>query len=214
MNFLSIWSNNFDNNIAIWFSNLFDSFPSFLKEFFAIFSSLGNLGIFLLLLGIILLFIKPTRKLGIACFISVLFTLLFNDLIFKNIFSRARPFMDPDLMNDLPSIVHNNSVPYGIIPSSDSFPSGHTFQYFLMLTICFFLFIKNKDEKKIYLPFLIFFSVMAVLMGLSRLLLSHHYATDVIAGALLGISFGIGGYYLLVLFEKLKNKIIKQKNTN
>ena len=54
---------------------------------------------------------------------------------------------------------------------------------------------------------------MSILMGLSRLLLSHHYATDVIAGVLFGALFGIMDFYLYKYFPNfvafLKSKFKK-----
>ena len=103
----TVWSNPFDNAIEIAFSKFFDILPSKIKEGIAIFSALGNLGIFLLIAGILLLLFKQTRKVGFICLLSVFCTLIFNDLIFKNIFDRARPFQDPNLKNQLQSIVNN-----------------------------------------------------------------------------------------------------------
>ena len=67
----NIWSNPFDNNIAIWFSKLFDSFPSALKEFIVVFSALGDLGLFFFFFSIIFLIIPQTRKVGILLSISL-----------------------------------------------------------------------------------------------------------------------------------------------
>ena len=54
---------------------------------------------------------------------------------------------------------------------------------------------------------------MSVLMGLSRILLSHHYATDVIAGVLFGALFGVMDFYLYKYFPNfvafLKSKFKK-----
>ena len=81
----NIWSNGFDNSIAIWFSQLFENMPHFLKDIFIAFSSLGDYGIFFILIGICFLFYKKTRKIGIYCFVGIILALLFNDVIFKNI---------------------------------------------------------------------------------------------------------------------------------
>ena len=207
-----IRSNPFDNNIAIWFSELFESFPSALKEFIIVFSALGDLGIFLILLSIIFLIIPNTRKVGILLAVSLMTSLLLNNLLLKNIFARTRPFYDEDLIPLLPSLVANGGKPYGIIPGEKSFPSGHTFSFFICLTstICFY--IHNKEEKWLK-GIIILLSIMSILMGLSRILLSHHYATDVIAGVLFGALFGIMDYYLYKYFPNfvafLKSKFKK-----
>ncbi len=212
----TIWSNPFDNAIEIAFSNFFDILPSKIKEGIAIFSALGNLGIFLLIAGILLLLFKQTRKIGFICLLSVFSTLIFNDLIFKNIFDRARPFQDPNLVNQLQSIVNNNGEVYGLKPDSPSFPSGHTFQSFAAFGAILFYYFKDKENKKSYIPSLVFFGIYAFLMGISRVLLSHHYFTDVLAGAILGGLSGILVYYVIeytpVLYNKLMSKFKKNEN--
>jgi membrane-associated phospholipid phosphatase len=70
-----------------------------------------------------------------------------------------------------------------------SFPSGHTvtaFAFFLALS-CF--------TKKPALQFLYF--VLAVLVGYSRIYLSQHFAVDVLAGSLVGVSLtALCNFYL------------------
>ena len=212
----SVWSNNFDNSIAIAFSKFFDILPSKFKEAIVVFSALGNLGIFLLISGVLLILLKKTRKIGLVCLLSVLFTLIFNDLIFKNIFDRARPFEDPNLINNLVSIVNNNNTVYGLKPDSPSFPSGHTFQFFATFSALLFFYIKRKEERTFYLPYVIFFGIFGILMGFSRVLLSHHYFSDVIVGAIIGFIIGISSFYIIeyspTLLSKIKVKLLKEKN--
>ncbi len=210
-NFLSsIWSNGFDNSIAIWASKLFDSMPGVLKSVFISISSFGDYGIFFIFLAILFLCFKRTRKLAVYLIVGLLIALIFNDLIFKNIFNRARPFEDANLVAQLVSIQNHNGIVYGIEPSSSSFPSGHTFIAFSVATLVTTEYIFNKEERKFYLPFMVFFIVLAVLIGFSRVLLSHHYMSDVIAGMLFGIALGIGGYYLIkyspIWYRLIKNK--------
>lgn len=206
-----IWSNSFDNAIAISASKTFEALPSVFKEIIISFSTFGDNGIFFILAGILLLFFVKTRKLGLTLLLACVFTLLINDLILKNIFDRARPFEDPALVKDLISIQNNNGLPYGIIPTSNSFPSGHSFTSFFAAGGVLSLYIFDKEERKNYLAPLIYFSIFAVFMGACRILLSHHYCTDVIAGALIGFAFGLLTYiilkYLYILFFKVKDKI-------
>ena len=74
--------------------------------------------------------------------------------------------------------------------------------------------IEHPDEEEKWLKgIIILLSIMSILMGLSRLLLSHHYATDVIAGVLFGALFGIMDFYLYKYFPNfvafLKSKFKK-----
>lgn len=211
----TVWSNGFDNSIEIAFSSFFDSLPSVLKKGIAMFSALNEMGFFIILVGIILIFIKKTRKFGIMCIVSLLITALLNDVIIKNICSRARPYEDLELLKNLVSIQNNGGQVYGVIPTSSSFPSGHTATAFSVFGCSLFLYIFTKEDKKLYLRFMIFFLVFSILMGLSRILLSHHYTTDVLAGTLVGIIGGIISYYIVIhstkLIDKLKIKYSKKK---
>lgn len=211
-----IWSNSLDNSIAIAFSNFFNNLSRAFKNIFISISAFGDNGIFYILVGILLIFFIKSRKLGFALILAALSTLIFNDLIFKNVFDRARPFQDPELVTQLAAVVNNNGVVYGIVPSSSSFPSGHTFTAFFALggVISFYIF--DKENRKTYLAPLIFFSVFAFLMGCSRILLSHHYFTDVLCGAITGTLFGLSSYivikYLYKLGDIINNKWFRKEN--
>lgn len=210
MIFESVWSNPLDNTIEIAFSNFFDLLPKFLKNLISIFSSFGDYAIFFIFLAIIFLLFKDTRKYGFYLIILLIVNLLLNDLILKNIFQRTRPYNDENLVKDLISIQNNNGVIYGIVPSSTSFPSGHTSTAFSFLSVLVCDYIFKKDDRKKSKKLIIFASIYAPLMGLSRILLSHHYFTDVLAGLLLGIIYGIITYFIykliLLLLNKYKNK--------
>ncbi len=208
-----IWSNGFDNAIEIAFSKFFDILPSFFKKIIISFSALNEVGLFAICVVIILLFIKKTRKLGIVLAVSLVIDVIFNDLIFKNIFNRARPYEDPNLLPYLVSITNNNGNVYPIVPTSSSFPSGHTSSAFSLFggSLFYYLF-ENKEDKKFNLRFMIFFLVFGVIMGLTRILLSHHYTTDVIAGLICGTIYGCGGYFATIYSIKLIN-YIKDKHS-
>ncbi len=203
----TVWSNGFDNSIEIAFSSFFDSLPSVLKKGIAMFSALNEMGFFIILVGIILIFIKKTRKFGIMCIVSLLVTALLNDVIIKNLCCRARPYEDLELLKNLVSIQNNGGQVYGVVPTSSSFPSGHTATAFSIFGCSLFLYIFTKEDRKLYLRFMIFFLVFSILMGLSRILLSHHYTTDVLAGTLVGTIGGIASYYIVIFSTKLINKL-------
>lgn len=161
------------------------------------FSSITNSGYFYIGLGLILLTLKKTRKIGIGFAICLIMMFLVNDLILKNIVARPRPY-----------VTYPELEPYviGIVPSSKSFPSGHTCIAFTIASYfwCY---------KKKYLGSAIFFTVFAFIVGFSRIYLIHHYFTDVIGGMIVGIILGICSYFiqkfLTNLYEKYK---LKKKN--
>lgn len=68
-----------------------------------------------------------------------------------------------------------------------SFPSHHAFRSFMVATIL-------AIKYPISIPVLF---IVAVSIGFSRIYLSKHYLTDVIAGALLGIFVGCWAYVLM-----------------
>ncbi len=88
--------------------------------------------------------------------------------------------------------------------SSHSFPSGHTtaaFAFFLSLAFL----TKNKLLQCLY-------CLLGILVGYSRIYLSQHFATDVLAGAIVGVVMTVFCLYVIdgrnpVWYEKsLKNR--------
>jgi undecaprenyl-diphosphatase len=89
----------------------------------------------------------------------------------KLLFSRVRPALDPDRPGPLP---------YGLRrPVTSAFPSGHATSAF---TAAAFL---AKDD-----PLGPAYHVLAAAVAASRVYVRLHHASDVIAGAALGVAFG------------------------
>lgn len=85
-----------------------------------------------------------------------------------------------------------------------SFPSGHAMVSMGFYGFLIYLAYKNIKNKKIKIPLIIFLSILILLIGVSRIYLGVHYATDIIGGFLIAIIY-------LILFIKFlyKNKRIK-----
>lgn len=81
------------------------------------------------------------------------------------------------------------------MPTSLSFPSGHTTTAFTFAMILS-LFNKNKWLS-------IIFIMLASLVGLSRIILSFHFLLDVVGGAIIG---GITSFALFVMFKNRFDK--------
>jgi membrane-associated phospholipid phosphatase len=79
----------------------------------------------------------------------------------------------------------------------NSFPSGHATSVFALATI-FALNDGNNIRRIAYL-------IIAVVTGYSRIYLGQHFLIDVIAGATMGVVFGII-FYLVVNFVKSRRK--------
>lgn len=88
---------------------------------------------------------------------------------------------------------------------SFSFPSGHTMMstiFYGLIIYYVYKYIKNKKLKCFLISIL---SLIIVMIGVSRIYLGVHYATDVVTAYILGIVY-------LVLYIKLSNKLLRKKN--
>ena len=65
----------------------------FLDAVMPVITSLGDVGVIWILISVILLFFKKSRKLGIQLLISILFAYVIYQLILKPVIARPRPFM-------------------------------------------------------------------------------------------------------------------------
>lgn len=139
-------------------------------------STLGNVGAIWIALAALLLILSAYRRSGLAISIALLIDFITVNLILKPLIGRERPC-------DL-------TVPEDMLLaclSDHSFPSGHTAAAFAAAVALFL------SHKKVGLLALLF----AFMMGISRLYLFVHYPSDVFAGALLGILFGIIGHRIV-----------------
>ena len=87
-----------------------------------------------------------------------------------------------------------------IIEKTYSFPSGHA-----MASICFYgsiivLIINSKLDKKYKYLITIFLSILIFFIGISRIYLGVHHASDIIGGWLIGMIL------LIILNKKVKEK--------
>lgn len=155
----------------------------FLDWFFPTITKLGDSGIFWILLAVIFLFFKKTRKTGLMMGVALLCGLIVGNLTLKPLIHRIRPYdLNPDAVLLIDRL------------SDFSFPSGHTLSSFEGATV---LMIR---DKRFGIPAM----VLAVCIALSRLYLYVHYPTDVLAGAILGIGFG---FLAVALVNAVQKKI-------
>lgn len=152
---------------------------------FPVITYLGEAGAVWLLLSVFFLCRKVTRRRGLCMICAIVGGFLFGEVLLKNIVCRARPFQA------FPAYTNLLISP----PSGFSFPSGHSCSSFAAATVLL------GFSKKWGIPAVI----LAALIASSRIYLFVHWPTDVFAGILLGILFG-----LLTLFIAKK---IQQKNT-
>ncbi len=142
-------------------------------------SLLGKGGIALIILSLILLICRPTRRYGTAMCLGLAIGAIAVNLWLKVVIARPRPYADPQ------SIFYPIWLAHGSHIESDfSFPSGHTNAAFAAMVPVFWL--GNKRWSWLALVF-------AVLMGISRIHLMVHYPSDVLCGAITGTIAGIIG---------------------
>lgn len=149
-----------------------------------------NLGSALVLisLAILTLLIPKEKKYGILSSINLVVIFLFN-LVLKFLFERPRPF-DINLIEE-----------YGY-----SFPSAHAMVSTAFYGFFIYLIWQTKLNKKQKWLYSIFLSILILLICITRIYLGVHYASDVLGGVLIAISY-------LVLFTSTISKYLPNKNS-
>lgn len=157
---------------------------TFLDKFMPVITSLGDAGIFWIVLSVLFLFFKKTRRAGIAMAFSLIFGLLLCNLTLKPLVARIRPYDFDTTLRTIMLVEGEHDF---------SFPSGHTIA---SIEAAVALFINNK---KLGIPAVI----LALIISFSRLYLVVHYPTDVLTSIVLGI-------ILAILATLLANWLIKK----
>lgn len=152
-----------------------------------------------LVLGVVLLCFKRTRKSGFILICGYGAVVLINHFILKNVINRARPFTQNSALAEFIQSIGMS------LPMSSSFPSGHTVVSFCSAVILTYYF-KGKGAWA-FLP--------ATLIAISRVFLCLHYPTDVLGGMMIGIIIGIitllCGKLLFYIIDKIKSKQTKKE---
>lgn len=133
----------------------------------------GTAGLFWILLTLILVLHKKTRKVGLCMAVALAFEFIGCNLILKNLVQRVRPYDNP-----LTSLTREDLAGMGVsLPYDTSFPSGHAGAAFACALACF------KNHK----PWGAFLLVCASVIAFSRLYQYIHFPSDVLVGVLLGV---------------------------
>ena len=142
---------------------------------------LGDSGWFWIVLGLVLLLFKKTRRTGITVMIALMIGALITNVIIKNSVARIRPY---DFTDQIILLI-GKQWDY-------SFPSGHSCASFAAAYVCL------KRLKPVYGSTAM---ILAVLIAFSRLYVGVHYPTDVIGGIVIGL---FSGWAALRLIPKSK----------
>ncbi len=173
-----------DETVTAAVHKLYDLAGGILTPFMSIISLLGKGGIFLILLSILLLLLRKTRRFGTAMLIGLALGALLVNLFLKPAIARPRPYADTE------GFFYPLWVMMGQHLESDmSFPSGHTNAAFAAMIPVFIL--GNKKTSWLALVF-------GILMGVSRIYLVVHFPTDVIGGLITGTIAGMLGTLIAI----------------
>ena len=174
----------FDISVTTAVHKLYEIGGAFFTPYFEGISFIGKGGICLIIMSLLLMLYRPTRRFGTAMCLGLAIGAVVTNLIIKPWVARPRPYVDQS------SIFYQYWLQVGQNVESDkSFPSGHTTAAFDCMTPVFIL--GNKRLKFLALTF-------AILMGLARIYLCVHFPSDVLGGMIVGILAGI----LAVLIAK------------
>lgn len=83
--------------------------------------------------------------------------------------------------------------------TSPSFPSGHTLNSTVIAIVLSYLVILHLHRRRSKIAVIIGLGIYAILMGLSRVFLGHHWFTDVVAGWVAGAAWAL----VLILAHRL-----------
>lgn len=150
-----------------------------------------NLGsaTFIVLLSILLLLTIKNKLPGLIIFLNSAICGILNQVL-KIIVQRPRP------------------VGYRLIDEKGySFPSGHSMVSAAFYGFIIYLVYKNIKNKYIKYSIITILILLILCIGISRVYLGVHYASDVIAGFLISIC------YLIIFISIVNNKIL-EKNQN
>ena len=183
--------NNFDLSIYNFIYGL--NSPG-LTMFMRVISSLGSAIVIITALLCIFLLFKD-KKIFLQFFTLTIVTKVINHII-KIIVKRERP-------NVLTSIS---------VESGYSFPSAHTMISTVFYGFIIYLIMKNVKNKKIKNIFIISLFIIIFLIGISRIYLGVHYATDVIFGFIFG--FIILFIFINLIYKKSRKNISFELNND
>jgi len=110
------------------------------------------------------------------------------------------------LLNQLLKFTFQRNRPIGDIlieESGYSFPSGHSMVSMAYYGFLIYLIMKSALKKQIKIILITILSILIMLIGLSRIYLGVHFASDVLAGILIAITYLM--LFISITITKTKN---------
>ncbi len=200
--------NSFDIGISSFFKELLEKCGGASGKLASISTVISGFFMFFILLGILFLFKKEYRILGITIIACSLLTFISNDVILKKIFQRERPYVYFYKEESIKSGIDIVKYCPGFYITSYSFPSGHSALVSAgSFSIFFYYLFINKKRDKTLLGVSITSFVVATLVVLSRLVLLHHYLTDCLVGIILGLLLALLTVFIIRIYLKKKQEL-------
>lgn len=181
-----------DGNILLWIQeNLRNDILTPVMHFI---TSLGDRGYIWIVLALILLISKKTRRIGLLTLFALLLAHTLNNVCIKGFIQRTRPYEKvPGLTSLLGTL------------KSTSFPSGHTASSIAAAAVLY------KSLPKAYgIPALI----LAGLIAFSRMYMGVHYPTDILGGILVGTVSALFVLGMDTYFQKNFKRIFQRKSNS
>lgn len=175
-----------DGNILLFIQEYIRQ--DFMTPFWKFITSLGDSGWFWLVLSVLLLIPKKTRKIGITAILAIAIGALITNVTLKNLVARIRPY---EVVDGLKLIIERQH--------DFSFPSGHTCASFAAALVYY-----RMTPGRWGIPAVI----LASLIAFSRLYVGVHYPTDVLAGLVIG---AFAAWAAMRLMNYLNDKYRKKR---
>ena len=99
---------------------------------------------------------------------------------------------------------HRPELPLLTDSNTFSFPSGHTLSSFVLLSVLVWRLWQSDIVTKWKWTFTIIFVLLSRAIGVSRIVLRYHYASDVLAGFSLGVAYVLLFFWLRKIWRMSK----------
>lgn len=141
-----------------------------LTSIFKVITNLGGVYCLIIIATLLTIFIKD-KKIAFSIPLNLIIITILN-LFLKNIVERPRP------------------IGYRLIDETGySFPSGHSMISAAFYGLIIYFIWKNVKNTKLKYALCILLSILIVLIGISRIYLGVHYASDVLGGFTISIAY-------------------------
>ncbi len=182
---------DFDERVSHATAEQREAAPALRALLFGI-TQVGRFEVMLVLVPLValLLFLKGKRAWAVVCVLCGLGVGLSNGTL-KHHYNRHRPVETRDP---------------GVDEENESFPSGHASGSMGIIGLMGFLAAKSTTNRKKRVSIIVGFVLLIVAIGFSRIFLSAHYFSDVVAGYLLGLGWLVLGLTTLALLPPPSEK--------